>query len=193
MKRAAWLLVAALVYIAAAWTVAPGFYDGFQPPSPYCFVSPPPNVQNCSDHARAGQLTLHETNGTVDPGSAFTGDGQAELSVRPGAFNLPSGHSSVTIKLSPTTQFPTPTGLKFLTNVYLITADAPLNSEGGLITLRYSADLPAPSFIYQTAQGATTWSSLGKSAGSLPCSAAVSIARFCCIGWRPKRQGELRR
>src|SRR6266545_7455990 len=34
--------VAAVTYSLAAWSVQPGFYDGFAPSSPYRWVSPPP-------------------------------------------------------------------------------------------------------------------------------------------------------
>lgn len=159
-RRLAWLAVAAFAYLVAAWAVRPGFYDGFQPPSPYCFVSPPPQVQNCQGRATGGKQSVSVTNGVVDPGSVFTQDGQAELSFRPGAFAPPQGASQVTISIQPVATYPDTTGIKLLTNVYRITADAALNSQGALVTLQYSADQPAPSFVYMSS-GSGAWTNLG--------------------------------
>ena len=44
MKRPILLAIATSLYLVAAWSVAPGFYDGFTPPQPYNWTSPPPQA-----------------------------------------------------------------------------------------------------------------------------------------------------
>ena len=84
-RKALLLAAAAAVYAAAAWQVAPGFYDGIGPPAPYCWVTPPPNISNTCKPA-SGQRVAKVTRGIVDPGTAFTDEGQAQMSWVPGAF-----------------------------------------------------------------------------------------------------------
>ena len=44
MKKLALMAAAAIIYVFAAWMVAPGFYDGFGPPQPYNWTCPPPQA-----------------------------------------------------------------------------------------------------------------------------------------------------
>ena len=44
MRRGALITAAAVLYLAAAWMVAPGFYDGIGPPQPYNWTCPPPQA-----------------------------------------------------------------------------------------------------------------------------------------------------
>jgi hypothetical protein len=157
------LAFAAALYAIAAWQVAPGFYDGFQPPAPYTWVSPPPGVQN-PGQPRSGQATARVTRGIVDPGTAFTDDGQAMLSWVPGAFQTPAGGSSVTVRLVPVAH-EGPPNTKLSTNVYQITATSPLTSKGAVVTLRYADQVPAPSTIWEL-DSSGTWRSLGSNANS---------------------------
>ena len=137
--------------------VAPAFYDGFAP-QPYNWTSPPPqavgNVQ-----PRPGHLVIKVIDGVSDANSAFTEDGQVVIGFLPGAFDV-TGKSSVTVDIKPEATFPTPTGLHFATNVYLITADAPLVMAANLV-LRYSDLVPAPSNVYVAPSADAAWTSIG--------------------------------
>jgi hypothetical protein len=159
-RRALVLAAAAALYVAAAWHVAPGFYDGIAPPAPYCWLTPPPSVTNTCKPA-SGQRVAKVTRGTVDPGTAFTDDGQAQLSWVPGAFEAPAGGASVTVSIAPAGGRQAPEGVRQTTNVYQITATSPL-AKGAVVTLRYSDQLPAPSDLYLQDQSGS-WRKIGSS------------------------------
>jgi hypothetical protein len=160
IRRLALLAAAAALYVLAAWQVAPGFYDGFAPPQPYNWVSPPPGVQNPGP-PQSGQVTARVTRGVVDPGTAFTNDGQAMLSWIPGAFQTPASGGSVTIQIKPVRGQAGPPDVRLTTNIYQITATQPL-VKNAVVTLRYSDQLPAPTALWIGDQSGT-WRSLGSS------------------------------
>ncbi len=146
MKRA-WVLVAtAIAYIVAAWSVAPGFYAGFAPPQAYNFVCPPPQA-GANAQPSSGHLNIKIINGSSDPNSAFTDDGQLVIGFLPGAFDV-AGKSSVNVTIAPVSPCPNPNGLRFVTNTYLITADAPPVKSSNLV-MRYSNVAQDPSYIYR--------------------------------------------
>jgi hypothetical protein len=151
------LASAAAVYLLAAWMVAPGFYDGFAP-QPYNWTSPPPVAVVGNLPPRSGHLVIKVLNGVSDASSAFTEDGQVVAGFNFGVFDA-TGKTSITVDIKPESTFPAPTGLHFATNVYLITADAPLIKDAGVL-LRYSDLVPAPSTIYQ-ADASGPWKPIG--------------------------------
>ena len=158
MKRPLLLAAAASVYLIAAWMVAPGFYDGFAP-QPYNWTSPPPQAVAGNIQPRPGHLVIKVIDGVSDANSAFTEDGQVVVGFLPGAFDV-TGKTSVTVDIKPESTFPTPAGLHFATNVYLITADAPLVMAANLV-LRYSDLVPAPSNVYLATGADAPWTSIG--------------------------------
>jgi hypothetical protein len=162
MKRPALMAAAAATYLIAAWMVAPGFYDGFAP-QPYNWTSPPPQAALGNVPPRSGHLVIKVLDGVSDSNYAFTEDGQVVLGFLPGAFDV-KGKTSVTVDIKPVSVYPPPTGLHFATNVYLITADAPLIKPGNL-DMRYSDLVPAPSFIYFALDANGPWKSIGGNEG----------------------------
>jgi len=146
LKRSALLAAAAALYLATAWMVAPGFYDGFAPPQPYNFVCPPPQAGANSAPA-SGHLVIKVINGVSDANSAFTDDGQVVIGFLPGAFDV-TGKTNVTVDIKPVSPCPKPAGLHFSTNTYQITADAPLLKSSTLV-MRYSNLVADPSFVYR--------------------------------------------
>jgi hypothetical protein len=158
VKRPLLLAGAASVYLIAAWIVAPGFYDGFAP-QPYNWTSPPPQAAAGNIQPRPGHLVIKVIDGVSDANSAFTEDGQVVIGFLPGAFDV-TGKTSVTVDIKPESTFPTPTGIHFATNVYLITADAPLVMAANLV-LRYSDLVPAPSNVYLATGADAPWTSIG--------------------------------
>ncbi len=157
MKRARLLALAAVAYIVAAWSVAPGFYDGFQPPQPYNYVCPPPQA-GANAQPTSGHLNIKVINGSSDPNSAFTDDGQLVIGFLPGAFDV-TGKTSVNVTITPVAPCPKPSGLRFVTNTYQITADAPLVKSSNLV-FRYSNLEPDPSYVYRADSVDGPWTRL---------------------------------
>ncbi len=157
------LAAAAIVYLVSAWMVAPGFYDGFGPPQPYNFTCPPPQV-GANDRPKSGHLDIPVTNGVSEPSSAFTNDGQVVISFLPGVFDAAS-RTKVAVDIAPLDTCPQPSGIKFVTNVYHITADTPLKAgkKAGLV-LRYSNLVPDPSDVYMSSDPSGSWTGLGHTA-----------------------------
>jgi hypothetical protein len=166
VKRPIILAVSACIYLVAAWTVAPGFYDGFTPPQPYNWTSPPPQAVAGNLQPLSGHLEIKVLGGVSDANSAFTDDGQVVIGFLPGAFDA-AGKATITVDIKPQSTFPPPDGLHFATNVYLITADAPLVKDANLV-LRYSDLVPAPSYVYQATDPNGSWKNVGASAESQP-------------------------
>jgi hypothetical protein len=158
VRRPVLLASSAAVYLIAAWMVAPGFYDGFAP-QPYNWTSPPPQAAAGNIAPRSGHLVIKVLDGESDANSAFTEDGQVVIGFLPGAFDV-TGKSSVTVDIKPVSTYPPPTGLHFATNVYLITADAPLVKDANLV-MRYSDLVPAPSRMYLAVDTKSPWKPIG--------------------------------
>lgn len=163
------LALAATAYAIAAWSVAPGFFDGIAPPSPYRWVSPPAQFKGSNQQPLAGHGSASvASNGVVNPGTVFTQDGQASVSFVPGAFVAPSGGSAVNIDIKPVETFPKASGLTLQTNVYCFTSSSPLASgKDVLISLRYSNGIPAPTNVYAY-QGSGPWRNLGSTGSAAP-------------------------
>jgi hypothetical protein len=159
VRRLILLGTAAACYLVAAWMVAPGFYDGFQPLSPYNWVSPPPQAPPGNLPPKSGHVVIKVLGGVSDAGSAYTDDGQIVLGFLPGAFDA-TGKTSITVDLKPEATYPTATGLQFVTNVYLVIADASLVKDTNVVMI-YSNILPAPSFIYVAPSDGGAWKSIG--------------------------------
>jgi hypothetical protein len=173
---------AAAAYAAAAWLVTPGFFDGIAPPSPYRWVSPPPQFRSSNQPPLSGHSTIKVTNGVVDPGTVFTQDGQASISFVPGAFTAPAGGSTVDITVSPQTGFPKPSGITLSTNVYCFTSTSPLApGKDVLVTLRYSDGVPAPGDVYGY-QGSGPWRKLGSTGSAAPYTISVRSSFVGCYG-----------
>ncbi len=163
MKRPVLIAGAAAAYLIAAWMVAPGFYDGFTPQQPYNWVSPPPQAPLPHLQPLSGHDNVPVVGGVSEASSAFTDDGQVVMGFLPGAFDA-TGKTSITVDIKPAATFPPPAGLHFATNVYLITANAPLVKSANLV-LRYSDIVPAPSHIYLAADANSPWKSIGGAPG----------------------------
>src|SRR5579859_1974009 len=136
MKAAALIAIAAAAYAVTAWMVAPGFYDGIAPVQPYNWVSPPPEFVNSNLPPASGHQVIKVINGVSEANTAFTNDGQVIFYFLPGAFNS-TGLTTITVDIKPTASFPDPGPYHFSTNVYVVTASAPL-AKPISVTLRYS-------------------------------------------------------
>jgi hypothetical protein len=162
---------AAVAYLVAAWSVAPGFYDGFAPQSPYNFVCPPP-IAGANLAPASGHLVIKVIGGVSDANSAFTDDGQVVIGFLPGAFDV-SGKTQVTVDIKPVSPCPNPSGLHFSTNTYEITADAPLakqsdKSKWPTLVMRYSNLEADPSYMYRATGPDGPWTNIGASQQAQP-------------------------
>ena len=176
-KRIALLAAAVVIYSVAAWAVAPGFYDGFGPPQPYNFACPPPQA-GANQKPSSGHLDIKVINGVSDANSAFTDDGQLVIGFLPGAFVV-DGKSTVSVDIKPLPTCPQPSGIRFVTNVYQVTASAPLDpSKRANLVLRYSNLEPDPSAVYQASDPNGTWSPTSKSQPGQPFTIETTTVTF---------------
>ncbi len=176
------LTLAVAAYIVAAWSVTPGFYDGFTQQQPYRWTNPPPAFKNSNQPPLSGRAQAKvAANGLVDPGTAATDDGQASTTYAPGAFVAPADRSPVTVNIAPVSRYPDPTGLQLATNVYCFTASAALApGKDLLITLTYSDQQPAPGDVYGY-RGQGPWQKLGSTGSAAPFTISVRSAGLGCF------------
>jgi hypothetical protein len=180
--RAALLAAVAAAYTVAAWSVAPGFYDGFQPAVPYHWVAPPPQFAKGNTPPAAGRAAIKvAANGQSEAATVTTDDPlqpQCLLSVTPGTFQSTPDRSLVVVDIKPVAAFPPPPpGIKFLTNVYLVTASQPLVKDA-FITLSYSDGQPAPGTIYRAEQSGQGWTEVGSTASHAPWSISAQTRKL---------------
>ena len=175
MKRAFLLAAAVATYMVAAWMVAPGFYDGFGPPQPYNWTCPPPQA-GANIKPTGGHLDIKVVGGVSDANSVFTQDGQVVIGFLPGAFDS-TGLTTIAVDITPLSTCPKPAGTQFVTNVYQITATAPLRMSATLL-LRYSNLEPAPSDIYFAGDPAGPWKSIGAQQQSQPFTIVTKTSAF---------------
>jgi hypothetical protein len=159
VRKVGLLVAAAIVYAVAAWSVAPGFYDGFGPPQAYNWTCPPPQA-GANNKPSSGHLDIKVIGGVSDANSAFTDDGQLVIGFLPGAF-VAGGKSTIAVDIKPLDTCPQPSGIKFVTNVYQVIAGAPLDpKKAANLVLRYSNLEPDPSTIYQASDPGGPWTAL---------------------------------
>jgi hypothetical protein len=181
-RRLVLLALAAVAYGLAAWMVTPGFFDGFAAPTPYRWACPPSEFKSSNQAPLAGRGSVQvASNGVVNPGTAYTPDGQASLSFVPGTFVAPADHSAVSIDVAPVTHCVNPAGIHVSTNVYCITSGSPMAPHAeALVTLRYSSGLPAPSDVY-TYQGQGPWQRLGSTGSATPYTISERVTSLGCF------------
>lgn len=175
MRRLAWLALAAAAYAVAAWSVAPGFYDGFGPPQPYNFTCPPPQA-GANTKPASGHVDIKVINGVSDANSAFTDDGQIVVGFLPGSFDV-AGKTGISVDITPLDTCLRPSGLTFVTNVYHVVADAPL-VKAAQLTMRYSNLEPDPSSVYVASDPNGPWTSIGRSDQAQPFTVTTKTSAF---------------
>ncbi len=179
MKRITLLVAACIAYLIAAWMVAPGFYDGFGPLAPYNFTCPPPQA-GANQPPSSGHLDVQVNGGVSDANSAFTNDAQVVIGFLPGAFDA-TGKTTISVDIVPLTTCPQPTGIRFVTNAYHITANAPLvdSPKGDAnVTMLYSNLQPDPSAIYYASSPDGPWTSIGAASQAQPFTISTRTRKF---------------
>jgi hypothetical protein len=100
-------------------------FDGFAPPPPYRWVSPPPALAGSNEPPRGATADIPLTTEGSDGASVLTPDSQASLFLVKGAMPPTPGQSSVHVQIDPSAPPPnaeTPDGYDFDGNVYVVTA-----------------------------------------------------------------------
>jgi hypothetical protein len=184
VRRIALLATATAVYLIAAWIVAPGFYDGFAPPEPYRWTCPPP-AAGANQKPASGHVDIKVIDGVSDANSAYTLDGQAVIGFLPGAFDA-TGKTVISVDITPLSTCPQPAGIKFVTNVYNITANAPLVKPSSLV-LRYSNLMPDPSDVYSASSPDGPWTPRQRSQQAPPWTAEIRTTSlgYFAAGYKP--------
>ncbi len=159
MRRAALLAASVTAYMVAAWMVAPGFYDGFGPVQPYRWTCPPPQA-GANEKPSSGHAVIKVVGGVSDAASITPDtDAQIVIGFLPGAFDA-TGKTQITVDITPLPTCPQPPGVQFVTNVYHVTADAPIVKPSP-VALLYSNLLPPPTDVYFASDPAGPWKSIG--------------------------------
>ena len=176
MRRALLLAAAVATYMVAAWMVAPGFYDGFGPPQPYNWTCPPPQAGS-NLKPSAGHLDIKVIGGVSDANSVYPNkDGQIGILFLPGALDA-TGKTTISVDITPLPTCPQPPGIRFVTNVYQITASAPLVKPANLV-LVYTNLEPAPTDVYFATDPAGPWKSIGAAQQAAPFTIDTSTRSF---------------
>jgi hypothetical protein len=99
--------------------------DGLQPPPPYKWVDPPPELAADNEEPAGGSFTLDLTKEGSTAGAFSTPDSQATVIVSQGSIPPAQGQNSARIELTPLDPdrlAAPPSGLEFAGNAYRITA-----------------------------------------------------------------------
>lgn len=166
MRAIVLLGATACAYVLASWAVAPGFYDCCATAPIYNWVCPPPGLVAGNLPPQSGQAAIRVVGGASDAGSAITGDGQIAVGFVPGAFDG-TGKSTISVTITPVSPCPTPAGLHFATNTYLVMATAQLVKNAN-VKLDYSGSVPAPGNVYFAPSSNGPWTSLGAALTAQP-------------------------
>ena len=116
----------------------------------------------------SGHLTIKVIDGVSDANSAFTDDGQLVIGFLPGAFVI-DGKSSIDVAITPLSTCPNPQGIKFVSNVYQVSASAQLDPQKAAnLVLRYSNLAPDPSTVYEASEPNGDWKALPRAVQGQP-------------------------
>jgi hypothetical protein len=179
------LVLAIVAYVVAAWSVAPGFFDGFAPPAPYRWVSPPPQFKQGNQAPMSGQgqaIITPQGSVALENGSLSTNDNQAAISFIPGSIVTPASKQPVAITIQPVASYPNPGGVRLATNVYCYTSSSPVAAgHDVLITLTFSTGITAPSDIYSYQPPNGSWQRLGSTGTAAPYSISAQARSMGCF------------
>jgi hypothetical protein len=181
------MAAAAAAYVLAAWLVAPGFFDGFAPPAPYHWVSPPPDLKSSNQPPTSGRTTIPVQNGAAQAGHLYTTDQQASVTFPSQSFEAPQNGAPLTLEIQPVASYPPLGGIVAAGNVYLVTVSTRIISPVQ-VTLRYgSQESGSPSDIFAAETSTSGWRRLGSVNSSVPytVSASSQTPGYFVVGFPP--------
>jgi hypothetical protein len=113
-------------FVSAQLGVQPApMLDGLNPPPPYRWVDPPPDLAATNEEPAGGSFTVDLTKQGSTAGAFSTPDSQATVIVSQGSIEAAPGQERARIELTPLDPSrlgPPPSGLEFAGNAYLVTA-----------------------------------------------------------------------
>jgi hypothetical protein len=147
--------------------------DGFAPPPPYRWVSPPPDLASANKPPAAGRFTLGLDPGTGSRADVFsTADGQVSVALGEGAVPFRPGQDSVTLTITPMAPVAgaeVPRKLQIAGNVYRIDAQyqpdgtpVPRLRSPGRLVMAYPLPLDVAVYHHTTlhSKDGSSWSTL---------------------------------
>jgi hypothetical protein len=174
--------------------------DGFAPPPPYRWVSPPPTLAEGNESPAPATASVEVAAGQSQPATISTPDLQASLFLVAGAFDLPGGATSVKVDVEPRAPDPQarlPDGLELAGNAYVFAARA-VPGEQALVQLQREATVvlvyPAPASVghaealmLRSADG-LTWVRVRTTSAELQHQAAANVRRLGLFAVGTRRQ-----
>jgi hypothetical protein len=159
VKRASLLAAACALYVLAAWSVRPGFYDCCAAPQ-YDYVSPPPDLAPYNTAPTSGSGDVGASGGVVTT---------HDQPIAQAGFRVDSGPAHIDIQPY---AVPHPHGITLEGNVYCVTSDAALGSVQ--VILLVPPTEPFPTAMYKAPSLDAPWQSIG---GSVDTSTYLMTAR----------------
>jgi hypothetical protein len=174
---------AAALYLAAAWLVRPGFYDGLNGPQ-YDYVSPPADLAPFNVQPTSGMGEVASAGGVITTRDQPVA--QAGIRIPPGAL---AAQTVIQIKPYPP---PHPANVKLEGNAYCVTSTTPLSAGSSVqVTLLLPPNEPFPAAMYRAASLDGPWSSIGGSVdlGTYLMSAHAPDFGCFAVGYPPPKPG----
>jgi hypothetical protein len=147
---------ATAAYLVVTWGTHPGFYDGFAPPQPYRWVSPPPQSAGVTTQPPVSAHSTVTTQPGVQTVGVGTSDRQAQLLFVPGTF---AGPDPAVVDIEPAKSFPALKGFEPSTNVYLIRSSPPL-AKPATVRLLFS-EVSRTGRLYRAGYPNGPWQAVG--------------------------------
>jgi hypothetical protein len=178
-------------------------FDGFAPPPPYRWVSPPPALAGSNQSPAGAAATIPLSAAGSDGASVLTPDSQASLFLVKGAIPPSPGRRSVHVEIQPSPpprNARTPDGFEFDGNVYVFTAryepsGDPITelSVRSTIVLVFPMQPPSGAFdhVLMASRDGRFWRQLTTSVASLQHQAAADVRElgFYAVGRRQLSAG----
>jgi len=200
-------VAAGLAVLAGAWltghrdvVLRRPVLDGFAPPPPYRWVSPPPDLAQGNQRPESVSTSVGVFAGRSKAATVSTPDLQASLFLVQDAMALPPGTTAVRVTISPrapTSEARLPEGLEFAGNVYDFTARAEPGNQSALrlrreatVVLVYPAEASDGSAepVMLTSPDGSTWVRVRTNAAQLQHQAAANVRALGLFAVGRRRQ-----
>jgi hypothetical protein len=179
-------------------------FDGFAPPPPYRWVSPPSALADSNQPPAPAAATIPLSAAGSDGASVLTPDSQASLFLVKGAIPPSPGRRSIQVEIQPSAPPPqaeTPDGFEFDGNVYVFTARyEPSGDPIARLSVRSTIVLVFPmqsssgtfDHILMASRDGRVWRRLTTSVAALQHQAGADVRElgFYAVGRRQLQSGD---